>query len=188
MATVEMTWPGATAVRDRESRFEEIVRTYGPKVYTLVRRMVGDDADDLVQEVFLQVYRALPQFRGDAQVGTWLYRIATNRCLDHLRRHRRTQGRVVSLDEHTQAAHDSVSVAGPSPEVATEAQDLSREVWRCLASLPPDLRAVEVLRDLHGLEYRKIAAVLGVPLGTVQSRLHRARNLLREKLSPYLEG
>lgn len=189
MAAVGMTWPGEAAAQDRDARFEQIVRSYGGRVRALVQRMVGRDADDLVQDIFLQVYRALPEFRGDASVATWLYRIATNRCLDHLRRHRRTQARVISLDERTQeSASDLAALAQTSPEATTEARDLNREVRRCLLALPVELRTVVVLRDLEGLEYREIAAVLGLPLGTVQSRLHRARNLLKEKLSPYLEG
>ncbi|HHW14083.1 MAG TPA: sigma-70 family RNA polymerase sigma factor [Firmicutes bacterium] len=188
MAAVGMTWPGEAAAQDRDARFEQIVRTYGGRVRALVHRMVGSDADDLVQDIFLQVYRALPEFRGDASVATWLYRIATNRCLDHLRRHRRTQARVISLDERTQESAPDLAAAAASPEATTEARDLSREVRRCLLALPVELRTVVVLRDLEGLEYREIAAVLGLPLGTVQSRLHRARNLLKEKLSPYLEG
>jgi RNA polymerase sigma-70 factor (ECF subfamily) len=183
------TWPGTAARAERDARFEDLVRTHGPKVRSLVHRLVGVEADDLVQDIFVQVYRGLPGFRGEAQVSTWLYRIATNRCLDHLRRHRRTEGKGVSLEEFAQE-HPAEPLATPlaSPEARTVAGDLRREIRRCLYALPPDLRAVVVLRDLEGLEYREIAAVLGLPLGTVQSRLHRGRNLLREELGPYLEG
>ncbi|MDI6871970.1 MAG: sigma-70 family RNA polymerase sigma factor [Bacillota bacterium] len=188
MAAVEVTWPGGAAAQDRNARFEEIVRTYGTRVHTLVYRMVGSEADDLVQEVFLQVYRSLPRFRGEAKLTTWLYRIATNRCLDHLRRRRRTQTRFLSLDEYAQDCVLEAAQPGASPEAGTEALDLTREIRRCLTTLPVELRTVVVLRDLEGLEYRQIAAVLGWPLGTVQSRLHRARTLLKQQLSPYLEG
>lgn len=189
MTAVGIAWTGGAAAEDRDARFEEIVRAHGAKVQGLVRRMVGNEADDLVQEVFLQVYRSLPRFRGDAQVSTWLYRIATNRCLDHLRRERRREKRLVPLDEAgPRAVLDAAAARGLSPEAGVEARDLAGEVRRCLEALPLDLRTVVVLRDLQGLEYREIAVILGLPLGTVQSRLHRGRSLLKEKLSPYLEG
>jgi RNA polymerase sigma-70 factor (ECF subfamily) len=182
-------WPGEAARAEQDAWFEDLVRTHGSKVRSLVYRLVGGEAEDLVQDVFVQVYRSLPGFRGEAQVSTWLYRIATNRCLDYLRRHRRTEGKVISL-ENCAEEHSLEPLAVPlaSPEARTVAVDLRREIRRCLAALPADLRAVVVLRDLEGLEYREIAAVLGLPLGTVQSRLHRGRNLLRDKLGPYLEG
>lgn len=190
MAVVGLTWPGGAVPEDRDARFEEIVRTHGTRVRSLVHRMVGTDAEDLVQEIFLQVYRALPGFRGEAKVATWLYRIAANQCLDHLRHRRRSETKVVhlaepSLEEVAEAAEARLQA---SPEELAEARDLAREVRRSLESLPDDLRVVVVLRDFEGLAYRELAAVLGLPLGTVQSRLHRARELLKRRLAPYLEG
>lgn len=188
LTTVGLTWPGGASV-DRDARFEELVHAYGGRVRALVHRLVGQDADDLVQDIFLQVYRSLPGFRGEAKVSTWLYRVATNRCLDHLRRSRRAKTRVLSWEEYASVCSvETAALPLVSPEAACEHQDLTAAVRRCLTELPAILRVVVVLRDLEGLEYREIAAVLGVPLGTVQSRLHRARHLLKQKLGPYLEG
>lgn len=191
MAAVGLTWPGGAVPRgDHDARFEEIVRTHGTRVRSLARRMVGTEVEDLVQEIFLQVYRGLPNFRGEAKVATWLYRITANQCLDHLRRRRRAAALLVPLDgERMASALDETAVRlQQSPEEVAEAQDLSREVRRALAALPDELRVTVILRDFEGLEYREIAAVLGLPLGTVQSRLHRARERLKGQLTRYLEG
>lgn len=170
-----------------ERAFEELVARYEKRVYNLCYRMSGnaDDAGDLTQEAFVRVYAALPNFRGQSSFATWLYRIATNICLDELRRRGREPAR--SLDQPAPAEDGRLMpqtadpAAGPPEEI--ERAELRAAVLGGIAALQPDHRAVLVLRDLQGLSYEEIAAALGCSLGTVKSRLNRARLALKERLA-----
>lgn len=174
--------------RDGDQRaFEDLVGRYEKKVYNLAYRMSGnaDDASDLAQEAFVRVYTALPSFRGQSSFATWLYRIATNVCLDELRRRGRQP--VLSLDQPVamdegQVVRQTVDPStGPLEEL--ERGEVQAAVQRGISSLQPEHRAVIVLRDLQGLSYDEIAEALECSLGTVKSRLNRARLALRERLS-----
>jgi RNA polymerase sigma-70 factor, ECF subfamily len=166
----------------RES-FDELVRRYRQRVYSLVRALTAGDseAEDLVQDIFVRAYRAIPRFRGDSAFRSWLYRIAINVVHTHLDR-RRT--RVGGLVAHARDV-DTID------EVAA-GHDLEEAFWRrqvidrALASLPEDLRVLVVLRDVHGLKYDEIAKVVKTPRGTVESRLFRARQRLRPLLEPLI--
>lgn len=174
-----------TAVLDRARRgdadaFAIVVRHYDPALRALAYRLLGsrDRMDDALQEAYVKAFRALPRFRGQSQLGTWLHRIVFNACLDELNRVRRSG--TVSLDE----AADSVS---PLPDHADRLASRER-LDQALALLTPHDRAAVVLVDGQGFDYHAAAEVLGIPAGTVASRLNRARAVLRDALDEPLKG
>ena len=170
----------AAAGGDTEA-FERLVETYENKIYTLALRMSGspDDAGDIAPEAFLAAWRGLPAFRGEAGFATWLYRLASNAAIDYLRRQRKQRGEL-SLDDE-ELGLDAVD-AGPGPQDAAEGEEVRSAVAAGLGALSEGHRQVLVLRELQGLSYEEIAAVLAVDLGTVKSRISRARSALRKIL------
>ena len=170
----------AAAGGDTEA-FAQLVRTYENKIYHLALRMSGspDDAGDIAQEAFLAAWRGLPAFRGEAGFATWLYRLASNAAIDYLRRQRKQRGEL-SLDDE-ELGLDAVD-AGPGPQDAAEGEEVRSAVAAGLGALSEGHRQVLVLRELQGLSYEEIAAVLAVDLGTVKSRISRARSALRKIL------
>jgi RNA polymerase sigma-70 factor, ECF subfamily len=175
--------------------FEEVVERYHGKVFQLVYRFVGDydAACDLTQDTFVRAYGAWGEFRGDAQVYTWLYRIATNHCLNYqkkVRRRQRLEG--ISLDAPLEAdgfeGNGAYQVADerPLPLQVLESRELRARLHQVLRELPDDYRTVVVLRDIEGLSYEEIARVTDCTLQTIKSRLFRARNAVRRLLEPYL--
>jgi RNA polymerase sigma-70 factor (ECF subfamily) len=171
-----------------EAACAQLVTDHQRMVYQLGVHLLGDpqEALDLSQDVFLRVFRMLPQFRGQSSLRTWIYRIAINQASNRRRwwrrRHRAQQ---VRLEDHA-AAHgelpDSSSVA--MPDRLLHQQEVASHVWAALDALPFDQRTVIVLREIDGLSYEEIAASLNVAVGTVKSRLARARQNLREALRP----
>ena len=154
--------------RDAQRRLYEL---HHERIYRLAVRMVGlQEADDVTQQVFLQVLRKIGQFSGQSQLATWLYRVAVNECLQHLRRNGRH--RLVLLE------HDPVDRFAGNTQQSEHAELLDRSLQR----LEPDLRAMFLLREVENLSYREIASALDVSEGTVASRLNRARRLLRQYL------
>ena len=170
----------AAAGGDTEA-FERLVETYENKIYTLALRMSGspDDAGDIAQEAFLAAWRGLPAFRGEAGFATWLYRLASNAAIDYLRRQRKQRGEL-SLDDE-ELGLDAVD-AGPGPQDAAEGEEVRSAVAAGLGALSEGHRQVLVLREIQGLSYEEIADVLEVDLGTVKSRISRARTALRKIL------
>jgi RNA polymerase sigma-70 factor (ECF subfamily) len=161
---------------DRDA-FGELVRHYDPALRALCYRLLGsrEQMDDVLQEAYVRAFRGLPRYRRRAALGTWLYRIVYNACIDELRRSRRHAA--LPLDELAEPPDPQ-----PEPiETVAWRQDLAR----ALAGLPPEDRAAVLLVDAHGLDYRAAAEVLGVPAGTVASRLHRARARLRHALEEH---
>jgi RNA polymerase sigma factor (sigma-70 family) len=162
----------------RAPSWDEVVRTHSARVYRLAFRLTGNraDAEDLTQEVFVRVFRALDNYRPGTFEG-WLHRITTNLFLDLARR--RARIRFEALPE------DAERVPGRerSPEQVFHDDNFDDDVQRALDALPPDFRAAVVLCDIEGLSYEEIAATLGIKLGTVRSRIHRGRTLLREALA-----
>jgi RNA polymerase sigma factor (sigma-70 family) len=158
--------------------WDDVARRHGDFVYTVAYRLTGNhhDAQDLVQEVLLRVQRGLATFR-PGSIEAWLGRITTNAFLDDWRRRQRRP--VVALPDDP----DLVVPSAPSVDETIAAAALPDEVNGALAALPPDYRATVVLCDVVGLRYEEIAAELGVPVGTVRSRIHRGRALLRNALS-----
>ena len=165
-----------------ESAFETILHLYEKKVYTLCRRMCGNDEDaqEAAQDAFLSLWRSAKSFRGDASLSTWLYRLATNACIDLLRRNKRGGERVSLDDEETTLELVDES---PLPEQALERKETQRLVEKGLAALPEDYRAILLLREAEGLSYAEIAEAMHMELGTVKSRISRGRVLLRNYLS-----
>jgi RNA polymerase sigma-70 factor (ECF subfamily) len=164
--------------------FNALVLAYQSRVYNLAYRIMGEEetAADAAQDAFISAYRNLNSFR-DGHFGAWLMRIATHICYDELRRRKRRP--VVSLDEP-----DSESRwigTAESPEGAALRAELSRAIQACLDELPPDQRAVAVLCDIQGYDYQEIAGITAVSLGTVKSRLSRARARLRDCLGQLKE-
>lgn len=164
---------------DQEA-FAQLVRDNERRVYTLALRMCGspEDALDLAQETFLRAWSALPNFRGNSSFSTWLYRLTYNACVDFLRKN--SLRREVSLPL-TQEAPDVPDHTG-DPHQALERKERRQALERGLAQLPEHYRSVLVLRELSGLSYQEIGDVLKLDLGTVRSRLARARGELRKIL------
>jgi RNA polymerase sigma-70 factor (ECF subfamily) len=163
---------------DRQA-FGELVRRHREGVINVVYRMCGDVnvAEDAAQEAFIRAWQHLPGYRPRSPFRNWVYRIATNVALDVLRRERET----VDIDALSLATSDG------GPEAAVEGAERGERVREAVLALPPASRAVLVLREYEGLSYREIADALGIPIGTVMSRLNYARNRLRESLAPHLE-
>lgn len=156
--------------------FEEVYHAHAPRLYGLARRLVGPAAaDDLLQDIFLAAFRKLHQYRGESALGTWLFRLATNVCLDHLRSRSTRSARLEgAFDEHATASGSS---AGPIRGVVTRL-----DFERALAGLPDGARTVFVLHEVEGLEHQEVAALLGISEGTSKSQLHKARMRLRQQL------
>jgi len=170
-----------------------LVERYQKPIFNLLYRWLGDydDAAESAQEVFMAAFRSIRQFRGEAKFSTWLYQIAINQA-----KNRRTQlaaGRARmaphSADDPEQDGNPIARLpyAGPDPGQLAEQQELSALVQQGLDRLPPDDALMILLHDLQGVGYDEIAAVLRVPLGTVKSRLHRARQALKARLAPYYQ-
>ena len=163
------------------SDFEALVREHHPRVIRLCASMLGgwDEAEDAAQEVFLKAHRALPDFRGDASISTWLYRLASNHCLDALRA--RSRRRTDSWDELLERRGDELGalLRAPDETGALEARDLAA---KALSALSPEYRLVLALRELEGLTYEEIAEATGATLDSVKARLRRARAELEAAL------
>ena len=176
--------------------FDELLRDYHKRVYNLIYRLIGDpdDAADLTQETFVRAYRAYPRFRGSASaVYPWLCRIAVNAGKNKLKEaSRRSAHEAGSLDEPV-GGGDSAERRGHGDESAdplglVQAQELGATIQGAIQALPPEFRMVVVLRDMNGLSYKEVAEAAGLSLDLVRTRLFRAREMLRRRLSAYLEG
>ncbi len=172
--------------------YEAIVQRYARHVYNIAYRMTGNEADarDLSQEAFLRVYRALRRVEPGAPLESWLYRIVSNLYIDLLRK--RPRQRVESLDAPLETPGGElareVPDAAANPEAIFEREQFDSAIQRALGLLSEELRMVVVLSDVEGFSYEEIASMLRVPLGTVKSRLHRARQMLQQRLRSYLEA
>jgi RNA polymerase sigma-70 factor (ECF subfamily) len=162
--------------------FEELVRTEQHRVYGLALRMLGNpaEAQDVAQEVFIRAHRGLAEFRGAARLSTWLYTIASRLCLNRL------AGSERRLVRHGEETLGQLADAGPGPAETLERGELDEALHRAIAELPEERRVVVLLRDVEGLGYEEIAEILTLPVGTVRSRLHRARLDLKDKLERFL--
>lgn len=163
--------------RQEPGAFEELYRQHAGRVYSLACRLSGSrtDGEDLLQEIFVLVYRKLDRFKGESSVGTWIYRLATNHCLDFLRTR---EARARQLTDPLDEAAPGVAGGQPSRPLRAEKIDLERAI----AKLPSGYRAAFVLHDVEGFEHHEVAALLGVAEGTSKSQVHKARLRLREYL------
>lgn len=160
--------------------FEELYRTHSPRLFGLACRMAGrSHGEDLLQDIFLTAHRKMDQYRGESSLGTWLYRLATNVCLDHLRSRANKNAQLTSeFDDGVSMDELAAGSAGPVVGIV-DRMDLDR----ALAELPDGCRAVFVLHDVEGFEHREIGALLGIAEGTSKSQLHKARLRLRQLLA-----
>ncbi len=187
-------------LRARDERaFNELVTGYQQPIFGLVLRLLGgrrEEARDVTQEVFVQVFKSIDQFRGDAAVSTWVYRIAVNLSKNRVRslQRRPTDG----ASEYEETGAGGLPLEGPAssptsdrfsrPDHLVEGYQAEAIVRQCISDLEPDFREVLVLRDVEELSYDAIAEVTGLAMGTVRSRLHRARTMLRAAVDAALRG
>lgn len=176
--------------RGERSAFDLLVLRYQHKVVKLVARLLRDptEAEDVAQEAFVKAYRALGSFRGDSAFYTWLYRIAVNTARNVMAsRQRRPLDYEVELSESEQSAVDNRMQHSDTPEAAALTEEIHQTVNHAVEQLPEDLRTAIVLREVEGLSYEEIAAAMDCPVGTVRSRIFRAREAIDRSLKPLLD-
>jgi RNA polymerase sigma-70 factor (ECF subfamily) len=179
----------ALAQRGREDAFRELVRRYERPVFSLIFRMVRDSAtaEDLAQDTFIKVLNNIDKYRPEFKLSSWLFKIANNVTIDHLRRR---QLDTISMDgsPHASTASDvestsfDVASTGENALDEMESKELGSAIERAIASLRPEYRSCILLRHVEGRSYEEIAATLDLPLGTVKTYIHRARHELRQQL------
>lgn len=169
------------------SAFGDIVQKHQDKIFNLCRHMLGNaqDAEDAAQDVFLKAFQALPKFQPDASLYTWLYRIATNTCIDYKRKPI-WESLFGSSEEGEKLVHDQASDA-PSPEKLYQSKQIDYALKESLARLSPKLRAIIILKEIEELSYEEIADYLDISMGTVKSRISRAREELQELMKKFRE-
>lgn len=169
--------------------FDLLVIKYQHRVVALVSRFIPDfaEAQDVTQEAFIKAYRALPNFRGDSQFYTWMYRIAVNTAKNYLvSRNRRTPIRDIDVDDAEFFADEGNMKDVASPDKLIARDQLQQAVFDAISALPEDLRMAITLREMDGLSYEDIAQVMNCPIGTVRSRIFRAREAIEKKMQPLL--
>lgn len=179
-------------LRQRDERaFNELVQAYEVRVFRLVFRMLGrrEEAEDMVQEVFVQVFKAVDSFRGDSKLSTWIYRIAINLCKNRgrylSRRKSKAEDELEPAAERQALGQASGVTSGETtrPDQVVQGYQLEAIVKVCLLELEEEFREVLVLRDVEDLTYEEITEITGLPEGTVKSRIHRGRTLLKQRVS-----
>ncbi len=177
------------AVRGDQKAYAEILDEYRGRIYNLIYRMVRhrEEAEDLVQEAFVKAFASLPSFNADYAFSTWLYKIAINNCIDHLRRKKL---KTYSMDKPVQSQDGEFSREFPdvsmSPDKPLLARERTRLIEKAIDELPEKYRIVIILRHSEERSYDEIAQMLGLPLGTVKARIFRAREMLKKKLKDQL--
>ncbi len=167
-----------------EEAFEKLLDKYEGKIFNLAYRMLGnvEDAEDATQDAFMKAYSSLSGFRGDSSFSTWLYRIAKNVCLDEIRRRQRNPvhslDKPIKTDEGDQLERQ-IEDDSPTPEDTIVTNEQQVVIEKAMQKLPAHHRTVIIFRDIEGFSYSQIAEILDVKLGTVKSRLYRARNNLK---------
>ncbi len=171
--------------RGEEAAFAEILGRYCGAIYNLCYRMTrnAEDATDLAQEVFIKVFNLLDRFDEDYAFSSWLFRIATNHCIDFLRRKRM---RFQSIESATGADGEEYELqlpdTGPTPDTVLQRKEALSLLEEVIGDLPPHYKAITLLRHDQQLSYEEIAEILQLPLGTVKARIHRARNMIQQML------
>ena len=182
---------GARSVSSKPdaAAFDQLYRDHADRIYRFAQRLCGhvDDAKDLVQDTFLNAYRGLKRFRGEAQVSTWLYAIAARACIRMRRKRKGVPERELSLDEFIPTSDGEfqlqIPIDGLSPEEALQHKQLRRSLRQAIQKLPRKYRLVLVLRDMEGLSAKEVGGIMGLTERAVKSRLHRARLFVRRELS-----
>ena len=176
--------------RGDKNAFNLLVKKYQHKVVNLVARYVNNPGDvpDVAQEAFIKAYRALPTFRGESAFYTWLYRIAVNTAKNYLTSQgRRPPSSDVEADEAEYYGGGEALQEVATPENLALTDEIKRTVFTAIEALPEDLRTAITLRDMEGLSYEEIAEIMDCPVGTVRSRIFRAREAIDKKLQPLIE-
>ena len=177
--------------RGDKNAFNLLVKKYQHKVVNLVARYVNNPGDvpDVVQEAFIKAYRALPTFRGESAFYTWLYRIAVNTAKNYLTSQgRRPPSSDVEADEAEYYGGGEALQEVATPENLALTDEIKRTVFAAIEALPEDLRTAITLREMEGLSYEEIAEIMDCPVGTVRSRIFRAREAIDKKLQPLIEN
>jgi RNA polymerase sigma-70 factor (ECF subfamily) len=192
MSEREVDWQLVERVQRGDKRaFDLLVAKYQRKIFRLLSRLIRDTAEieDVAQEAFVKAYRALPGFRGESAFYTWLYRIAINTAKNHLvAQGRRAPTQTETEIEDAENFDDAESLrTEDTPDRMLLSKQVAEAVNRAIERLPEDLRTAIVLRELEGLSYEEIAASMNCPIGTVRSRIFRAREAVAEELRPILE-
>ena len=170
--------------------FDLLVQKYQHKVVNLVGRFVSDHAEcqDIAQDAFIKAFRAIHSFRGDSQFYTWLYRIAANTAKNHLAsRSRKSPAYAVDVDDAEHFEGESGLKDYTNPENMLLTEEIKATVFSAIEKLPDDLKSAITLREIDGLSYEEIAEVMDCPIGTVRSRIFRARDVIDKELRPLLE-
>jgi RNA polymerase sigma-70 factor (ECF subfamily) len=179
-------------VQKGDSRaFDMLVMKYQHKIFSLISRYIkdADEVQDVAQEAFIKAYRALPRFRGDSAFYTWLYRIAINTAKNHLvSRSRRPPGSDVDIEDAEYYEGGAALRDIENPENALYGNELKAVVEQAIADLPDDLRSAVTLREFDGLSYEDIADIMDCPVGTVRSRIFRAREAIDRQVKQQMEG
>lgn len=175
--------------RGDKKAFDLLVLKYQHKVANLISRYIRDQAEvlDVTQEAFIKAYRALPKFRGDSAFYTWLYRVAINTAKNHLAAQaRRPPGDDIEAETAEQMDMGTLLKEGDTPERMALQREIAQTIQKALDDLPDDLRTAITLRELDGLTYEEIAQAMDCPIGTVRSRIFRAREAIDAKLKPLM--
>ncbi|MEN8905857.1 MAG: sigma-70 family RNA polymerase sigma factor [Clostridiales bacterium] len=171
--------------------FEILVQSHQKRIYNIALRLLGnrEDAMDLAQEALIKMYKSISKFKEESSLSTWIYRITTNVCLDHLRKYKNKKE--ISIDEKLELDEGEVNIQiednSSRPDKILERNETKRIINQAIVSLSPDQRIVIVLKDIQGFSYEEISEYIKVPIGTVKSRLNRARLSLKEMLKKRLE-
>ena len=177
--------------RGDKQAFDLLVIKYQRKLARLISQFIRDsgEVEDVTQEAFIKAYRALPAFRGDSAFYTWLYRIAVNTAKNYLvSRGRKTPTHGIDPDDAENFYQDPAFQDSATPERILQRDRLKKVVFAAIAELPEELRIAVSLREMDGMSYEEISDVMGCPIGTVRSRIFRAREAIEKKMQPYLEA
>ena len=172
------------AQKGDSTALEELLLAYEKRVYNTAFRYMGNEADayDMAQEALIKIYKRIKAFKGDSSFSSWVYRITVNTCLDGLRKNRKN---VVSLEASIESGASYKDDSNDTPEEMTLRIELQEDIQKAINTLSPDHKSVVILRDINGLSYEEVATCLSVSVGTVKSRISRARMRLKEILINY---
>ena len=169
------------AQKGDDTALEELLFAYEKRVYNIALRYMGSEADayDMAQEALIKIYKRIKAFKGDSSFSSWVYRVTVNTCLDGLRRRKKN---VVSLESTIEAGASYSDEKNDTPEESAVRKELQSRVQQAINTLSADHKSVIILRDINGLSYEEVAVMLSVSVGTVKSRINRARQKLKEIL------
>jgi RNA polymerase sigma-70 factor (ECF subfamily) len=172
--------------------FEKLIQAYEKRIFNIALKMVGnrEDASDIAQEVCIKIYKSIGSFKESSSFSTWVYRITSNVCIDQLRKRK---SNIVPLTMSSDDGEYELPVASNDrlPEDIVESRELSNLIKSCILELVPEQKIIITLRDIYGHSYEDIAKILNISMGTVKSRLNRARNTLKDKIKnmePFKDG